>query len=234
MGFAKELYTREYFTGRDAKGKKLHYGAVGAEEWEAGGISSIHRALIDQFPLNGAHVLEIGYGRAESARYLLSTGKAARYVGVDFSDAAHALACETLKGAPAGQWSVHCDDALNFLTTQDFQGVFDAVLMLDVIEHIPRAEVHALLPRLHAALRPGGYLIVNTPFYAVDEDYIAQNYEYILPSASDLIPETRGMHCNKFTERRLQQECTGAGFSPSPRRCSVGLRRRCRGRNARW
>ncbi len=212
MGFAKELYTREYFTGRDAKGKKLHYGAVGAEEWEAGGISSIHRALIDQFPLNGAHVLEIGYGRAESARYLLSTGKAARYVGVDFSDAAHALACETLKGGSAGQWSVHCDDALNFLTTQDFQGVFDAVLMLDVIEHIPRAEVHALLPRLHAALRPGGYLIVNTPFYAVDEDYIAQNYEYILPSASDLIPETRGMHCNKFTERRLQQECTGAGF----------------------
>ncbi|AWK90046.1 FkbM family methyltransferase [Azospirillum thermophilum] len=212
MGFAKDLYTREYFTGRDATGKRLHYGAVGAEEWEVGGISAIHRRLIDQFPLTNAHVLEIGYGRAESARYLLSTGKAARYVGVDFSDAAHALARETLKSFPAERWSVHCDDALQFMASQGFERAFDAILMLDVIEHIPQSEVHALLPRLYAALRPGGYLIVNTPFYAVDEDYIAQNFEYVMPSASDLFPETRGMHCNKYTEQRLQREFTEAGF----------------------
>lgn len=212
MGFAKDLYTREYFTGRDAKGNKLNYGAIGVEEWEAGGISPIHRRLIDQLPLASAHVLEIGYGRAESARYLLSSGKADRYLGVDFSDAAHALAGETLMAIPAGRWEVHCDDALQFVTARNFSGVFDAILMLDVIEHIPRAEVRALLPRLYAALRPGGYLVVNTPFYAVDEDYIAQNFEYIMPSASDLFPETRGMRCNKYTEQRLQQEFTEAGF----------------------
>ncbi|WP_377807309.1 FkbM family methyltransferase [Azospirillum sp. A29] len=212
MGFAKELYTLEYFTGRDAAGKRIHYGATGMEEWEVGGISSIHRKLIDQLPLVNAHVLEIGYGRAESARYLLSTGKADHYLGVDFSDAAHALANETLKGVPEARWEVHHDDALQFLSVRNFTGVFDAILMLDVIEHIPRAEVQALLPRLYAALRPGGYLVVNTPFYSIDEDYIAQNFEYIMPSASDLIPETRGMHCNKYTEHRLQQEFTGAGF----------------------
>ncbi|WP_245636826.1 FkbM family methyltransferase [Azospirillum thiophilum] len=212
MGFAKELYTREYFTGRDATGNRLHYGAVGAEEWEVGGISAIHRKLIDQFPLTNAQVLEIGYGRAESARYLLSTGKATHYVGVDFSDAAQALARETLKVFPAERWEVHCDDALQFIATQGFVGTFDAILMLDVIEHIPKSEVRALLPHLYAALRPGGYLIVNTPFYPIDEDYIAQNFEYIMPSASDLFPETRGMHCNKYTEQRLQQEFSAAGF----------------------
>lgn len=212
MGFAKELYTREYFTGRDAKGNRLHYGAVGMEDWEVGGISAIHRKLIDQFPLSNAHVLEIGYGRAESARYLLSTGKATRYVGVDFSEAAHALAGETLKGIPADRWTIQCDDALQFITTNGFDKAFDAILMLDVIEHIPRSEVQSLLPHLYAALRPGGYLIVNTPFYAVDEDYIAQNFEYVMPSATDLFPETRGMHCNKYTEQRLHQELASAGF----------------------
>lgn len=212
MGFAKELYTREYFTGRDAKGNKLHYGAIGMEEWEVGGISPIHRKLIDQFPLTDAHVLEIGYGRAESARYLLSTGKAARYVGVDFSEAAYTLAGETLKEIPADRWQVQCDDALQFITSKGFRNAFDAILMLDVIEHIPKSEVRSLLPHLFAALRPGGYLIVNTPFYAVDEDYIAQNFEYIMPSATDLFPETRGMHCNKYTEQRLHQELAAAGF----------------------
>ncbi|HYD68944.1 FkbM family methyltransferase [Azospirillum sp.] len=213
MGFAKELYTREYFTSRDADGNKLHYGAVGAEEWEAGSISVIHRTLIDQIPLIHANVLEIGYGRAESARYLLSTGKAASYVGVDFSEAAHDLARTTLKDFPANRWSVHCDDALPFLMQKRFTAAFDAVLMLDVIEHIPQTEVQSLLPLLHAALLPGGFIIVNTPFYLMDEDYIAQNYEYIMPSPSDLIPETRGMHCNKFTEQRLQREFAEAGFS---------------------
>ncbi|CAO3432573.1 FkbM family methyltransferase [Azospirillum endophyticum] len=212
MGFAKELYTREYFTGLDTKGNRSRYSGIGMEDQEADGISVSQRKLIDQVPLSDAHVLEIGYGCAESARYLLSTGKAAHYVGVDFADAAYALAGETLNVFPAERRSIHCADALQFMTAQGFQGVFDAILMLDVIEHIPRSEVRELLARLYQALRPGGYLVVKTPFHAVDEDYIGQNFEYIMPTARDLHPKTRGMHCNKYTEQRLQQEFAENGF----------------------
>ena len=212
MGFAKELYTREYFTGQDANGNRLRYGEMRMEDREADGISASRRGLIDQIPLAAAHVLEIGYGRAESARYLLSTGKAARYVGVDFAEAAHALAGEALTGLPADRWTIHCADALEFMTVQGFQGAFDAILMLDVIEHIPRSEIQTLLARLYQALRPGGYLVVKTKFHAVDEDYIGQNFEYIMPTARDLHPRTRGMHCNKYTEQRLQQEFARTGF----------------------
>ncbi|TWA62576.1 FkbM family methyltransferase [Azospirillum brasilense] len=194
MGSATEFYTREYFTGRDPDGNKRHAAAPGVEEWEAGGLSPHHRALIDPIPLNGARVLEIGHGRAESARHLLLTGKANRYVGVDASEAALTLARETLKGYPAAQWSVHCDDALGFLTAQGFQGEFDAILMLDVIEHLSQTEVDALLPRLHAALRPGGYLVAS------------------IPPSGDLFTAPRGPRCNRFTEQRLHQELGNAGF----------------------
>lgn len=212
MGFAKELYTRGYFTGRDAAGNRLRYGLGGVDEWEAGGLSAVHRKLIDQLPLEDAHVLEIGYGRGECARYLMSSGKAARYVGVDFSEAAHALAGETLKDIPADRWTIQCADALQFVTAQGFKGVFDAILMLDVIDRIPRPDVQALLPRLHAALRPGGYLAVGTRFHAVDEGLLTQAHHHTMPPARDPFAATRGMHCNRYTEQRLQQEFAQAGF----------------------
>jgi len=44
-------------------------------------------------------------------------------------------------------------------------GGFDAVLCLDVLEHVP--DVEAALGRLRACLRPGGTLVVHAPFYFV-------------------------------------------------------------------
>lgn len=213
MGFLREKYSRTYFTGLHETGAKAHYGALGADEWRAGGIFAEIRAPIDQVELAGRRVLEIGFGRAESARYLLRDVGVAVYVGVDFSEAACELARETLAGIPDDNWALRCGDALEFLLEQNFDRCFDAVLMLDAIEHIPAAEIAQILPLLHNALVPGGHLIVDTPFYPVDEDYIAQGFEYVAPSASDLIPETRGMHCNKFTRNRLLREMRAAGFA---------------------
>ncbi|KFB72079.1 MAG: bifunctional 3-demethylubiquinone-9 3-methyltransferase/ 2-octaprenyl-6-hydroxy phenol methylase [Candidatus Accumulibacter phosphatis] len=214
MGFLRDSYTREYFTGLASDGTRLGYGALGADEWRNGGIFDEIRARIDIINLAGKSVLEIGYGRGESARYMLSEKNVAHYVGLDFSEAAFGLAKETLSGLPENAYELHCADALEFLAAQRYAGHFDAVFMLDVIEHIPITETSALLPLLVEAIKPGGYLVVDTPFYSVDEDFIGQGFLYVDPSASDMHPRTSGMHCNKYTRERLITEMKNAGLFP--------------------
>lgn len=230
MGFLRDRYTREYFTGRDRNGTELGYGALGADEWRNGGIFDEIRTRIDLVELHGKSVLEIGYGRGESARYMLSEKGVARYVGLDFSDAAHALAMETLADQPSGRFELHCADALDFLAAKGYAKQFDVVFMLDVIEHIPTSETSTLLSLVVHALRPGGHLVVDTPFYGVDEDFIGQGFAYVDPSASDVHPRTSGMHCNKFTRERLMSEMTAAGLLPRSdhlfRKPSPGIRAR--------
>ena len=55
--------------------------------------------------------------------------------------------------------------SVRILTTADppQQGGFDAVLCLDVLEHVPQPE--ELVGRLAGYLRPGGRLIVSAPFH---------------------------------------------------------------------
>jgi SAM-dependent methyltransferase len=212
MGFLKERYTREYFTGLTPNGDRAGYGALGADEWRAGSIFCEIKEPIDLVDLRGGSVLEIGHGRGESARYMFKEKGIIEYLGVDFSEAAHQLACETLAGIPEDSWQLKIADVLEFMQAANFESRFTAVFMLDTIEHIPRAEVVKLLPLILRSLKTGGYLIVDTPFYDVDEDYIEQGYRFVAPSASDLHPATKGMHCNKFTRERILCEMGSAGF----------------------
>lgn len=212
MGFAKHKYTREYFTGRDSLGHPLDYGALGADAWLAGGIFAEIKAAVDLVDLNNKTVLEIGYGRGEAARYMLQRKGIKSYVGVDFSESALEIALKTLSGCNSSRYRLVQQDALVFLQQEKFESCFDVVFMLDTIEHIPKAEVRVILPLLSAALCSRGYLILTTPFYSIDEDYIAQKYRYLQPSASDLHPATAGMHCNKYTKERLLNEMSEAGF----------------------
>jgi spermidine synthase len=212
MGFLREKYTREYFTGVTTSGAGTDYGALGAGEWRAGGIFREIRGPIDLVDLRGGHVLEIGYGRGESARYMFKEKGIVDYVGVDFSEDAFQLAQETLAEIPAQAWHLEVADALQFMRAANFNSRFDAIFMLDTIEHIPRSEVRELLPLVMRALKTTGFLVVDTPFYGVDEDYIEQGYRFVAPSASDLHPATMGMHCNKYTRERLLYEMSSVGF----------------------
>lgn len=212
MGFLKEKYTREYFTGLTSNGEHAGYGALGADEWRAGSIFHEIKEPIDLVDLRGGRVLEIGHGRGESARYMFKKKGIIEYLGIDFSEAAHQLARETLADVPSHLWTLKLADALQFMQEASFRFCFDAVFMLDTIEHIPRAEVDQLLPLILRSLKTRGYLVVDTPFYGVDEDFIEQGFRFVVPSASDLHPATMGMHCNKFTRERLLREMSDTGF----------------------
>ena len=212
MGFLRDKYTTEYYTGLAGDGTRLDYGALGSDEWRNGDIFHEIRDAINLAPTNNSDILEIGFGRGESARYLLTKAGARTYVGVDFSQAAFNLATATLQNLAGPRCTLYCDEAIDFLKSRRFAQTFDIVYMLDTIEHIPANETHDILRLLHKALRPSGYLVIDTPFYAVDEDFIAQGHTYVAPSVSDLHTATRGMHCNKFTRARLHREVCAAGF----------------------
>ena len=50
------------------------------------------------------------------------------------------------------------------------EGTFDAVVCLDVLEHVP--DVEAELARIRNCLRPGGALIVHAPFYFIHRNFV--------------------------------------------------------------
>lgn len=215
MGYMREAYTREYFLGRSPHGERLDYGAIGGEEWLAGGIHPEISSYLARAPLAlaGKRILEIGFGRGESADYLLGEMRADSYVGIDFSDAAHQLALERLSKFDAKRSELILGDALEVMRARGFRAHFHAAFMLDVIEHIPNAEIAPLLDLILDALVPLGFLVVHTPFYGVDEDLIAQGDVYAEPSYTDLHPMTRGMHCNKFTRGRLLRLMDASRFT---------------------
>ena len=212
MGFLREKYTKEYYTGRDEKGQPAGYGALGADEWRQGGILHEIREPIDLGRLEGADVLEIGFGRGESARYMLREKGVRRYVGVDFSDNARELAIETLASCDPARYRLETADALEFLRRERFESEFDAVFMLDTIEHIPLTEIGEILALIHKGLRRDGDLIIDTPFYPIAEDYIAQSCRHAHPSPTDLHPKTAGMHCSKYSRQSLLRTVTRAGL----------------------
>lgn len=217
MGYVQDKYTEEYFLHKkqneDGTFSPTNYGALGIEEFNKGGISQRHLALLKQANFVNASVLEIGFGRGEAIKYACDKG-AKKVMGVDFSSAAVKIATKYLNkyaDTSACRVNLFCGDILDFLPGLPAKS-FDLVLMIDVIEHIPKQEAEQVLRHVNRVLCHTGKLLVETPFYSVDEDIIAQQGVYTCPSITDTIPETKGMHCNKFTEKRFIDTLVEYGF----------------------
>jgi 2-polyprenyl-3-methyl-5-hydroxy-6-metoxy-1,4-benzoquinol methylase len=123
-------------------------------------------------------VLEVGCGEGIGSA-ILARGREA-YTGVDSDpaalDATEALAFDFADAdatAPAPTWAI---------------GTYDAVVALDVIEHIPPADEAAFMAFCVSALRPRGVCVVGTPSAA------------FLHLAS---PESRAGHVNLYRHDRL-------------------------------
>ena len=99
-----------------------------------------------------APILEIGCGSGGLLAYLGQRGFS-HAVGVDMS--AEQVSLSARRGVLA-----ECADVLDYLRGHD--NVFEVILAVDVLEHFSREELVVLAPRVLAALRPGGRLIVQT------------------------------------------------------------------------
>lgn len=113
------------------------------------------KCLLPHLPKNrDAKILDIGCGHGFHLAVLKELGYENCF-GIDISkeQIEHAISLKIT--------NVDCIDPLLFL--QDKENSFDAILLLDVLEHIERGPSLLLLKMVHASLRRGGLVCMQTP-----------------------------------------------------------------------
>lgn len=136
--------------------------SLAAEEfvWECGGLTEAHQWILpvvaewlDQS--DRTTILDIGCGNGAFTNALASGGR--ELLGIDASWSGIEIARRSNQQVRFIQAEI--DEAL----PQDLQGYFDAVVSIEVIEHLLRPR--DLFRRAREALAPGGRFIVSTPYH---------------------------------------------------------------------
>ncbi len=105
-------------------------------------------------PARAGRVLEVGCGRGATLAWLKHKGLCEHTTGIE-------LFAQAAEAARAVVDLVEVGDAENLLDVVGREGRFDAVLCLDVLEHLH--DPWAFVARIPPLLNPGGVLIVSVP-----------------------------------------------------------------------
>lgn len=202
MNYLKKKYTSEYFLHR----------VEGIADFLSGEIRPDDKAILEKINFSGKSVLDLGFGRGEALKYAFEHG-AKKLVGVDFSKPARVIAKRFLKTHHVPV-KLYCSDLIKFLKDNNGRQKFDLVILLGVIEHIPRIDVVVVLPWLLKSLTKKAIIIVNTPIFPVDNDGYKDGIDKRDYEDTDDYEETSGMHINRYTKESLLQFMKVNGFAP--------------------
>ncbi len=109
----------------------------------------------------GMRILDLGCGRGELVRHLAEAG--AEVWGVDSSQEAIGISSETLRSSPMGGILPRAGLCKAKGSGLPFgHGVFQRVLLSDVLEHLSREELRMTLQEVHRVLGPGGLVVFHT------------------------------------------------------------------------
>ena len=117
-------------------------------------VSLLQRSIIRQIPRNTRFLLDVGCGCAYIAKHFINSGT--RVVSLDV---AQANAEKALKKYPSDNHAAVVADvfALPFK-----ENTFDCIVASEIIEHT--VDPHAFVEALKCVLKPGGTLIISTPY----------------------------------------------------------------------
>jgi ubiquinone/menaquinone biosynthesis C-methylase UbiE len=111
-------------------------------------------------PLRGAHVLELGCGKAEHTRAIAQGGQVASITALEVDEIQHAKNLQI--GDPRNvSFSVGGAEAIPAADAS-----LDIVLMFKSLHHVPMDKVDQALAEIRRVLKPGGLAYLSEPVYA--------------------------------------------------------------------
>ncbi|MCW3039570.1 MAG: hypothetical protein JWM31_1475 [Solirubrobacterales bacterium] len=161
----------------------------------------------------GETLVDVGTGRGELLALAMQSG-AARAVGLEYSEAAVALARQTVAAHGVGAEVLLADARAVPLP----DATADLVTMLDVVEHLSPEELHRALGEARRILKPGGRLLAHTFPNRLVYDVTYRLQRLAVPGRARRWPkEPRGeveksMHVNEQTRGSLARALRDAGF----------------------
>jgi len=158
-----------------------------------------NKKSVGLIPRGVKRVLEVGFGMGHAVRYLLRRFKHVEIYGTDISSEAVHYARTQFKGTFA---------VANLGESPWPELKFDAIVMLEVLEHIEVPRTLQVLRWLHSLLTPAGRLILSVPLERVAD--LRRSYS-ICPHCGQLVHQIG--HVRSYSELQpVRMELALAGF----------------------
>lgn len=177
--------------------------------WDAGGefkplhqINPLRLDWIDSLAaLRGKRVLDVGCGRGELV--IQSAMRGADAWGIDYAEAAVRIAERALAeiDEPLRARTHVRQMDVKALTFDD--GFFDAVFLMDVVEHLYPHELAAALDELRRVIRPGGRLVMHTSPNKTFERVVYPNYSRRINQAARALSRLLRLRDGLFNDTML-------------------------------
>lgn len=113
-------------------------------------------------PLQGAHILELGCGKAEKTRSIALGGKVASIMALEVDAIQHAKNLQ-IGDLPNVTFSLGGAEAIPAADNS-----FDIVIMFKSLHHVPMEVMDQALAEIQRVLKPGGVAYLSEPVYAGD------------------------------------------------------------------
>lgn len=158
----KEVSQKEFVEAKLYDRKYYLTDCDGYEDYLKGNLSLLRHQRVMGFAKiqGGESVLDIGCGRGELTYQCARKG--CRVMAVDYSSDSIELTRETVSKLPA-QLQKDITIAAMDVTRMDISEKFDAVFMIDLVEHLYDWQLEILFSKVRDLLKPGGRLIIQTP-----------------------------------------------------------------------
>ena len=158
-----------------------------AVDFTCSGLDALYfRKEFSDLGLGGKKILEIGFGSGGFLAF--ARGQGAEIFGVEIQSA------NVSKARAAGYPAFQSLDEL----LADHGGGFDAVVALDVFEHLDHGQIAAALITVHRLLKMGGVLILRTPN---GQSPFGRRTQY-----------GDATHLSVITPKKMEQACFGKGL----------------------